>query len=134
MAELFRLEIATPERRLVDEQVDEAQIPARNGYIGVLAGHAPLLAELGTGFLSYHAGSRRWRLAVHRGFVEVLPGHVRVLADAAEKAEDIDVERARREMEQARQQLANPALGVDPAMSLEAIDRARAWLDAADRK
>src|SRR5574340_313127 len=107
MPELFRLELATPERRLVDEQVDEAQIPARNGYIGVLVGHAPLLAELGTGVLSYHAGSRRWHLAVHRGFVEVLPDHVRVLADAAEKAEDIDVDRARREMEQAQQQLVN---------------------------
>jgi len=134
MGDLFELEVATPERLMVREQVEEAQIPACNGYIGVLAGHAPLLAELGTGFLSYHAGGRRWYLAVHRGFLEVLPDRVRVLADAAEKAEEIDAERARRDMLEAEQQLFNASLGVDPAAALETINRAKARLEAAAHK
>lgn len=134
MPDLFELEVATPERLLVREQVDEVQIPGANGYLGVLAGHAPLLGELSTGFLSYHAGERRWYVAVHGGFVEVLPDRVRVLADAAEKAEEIDVERARRAIARAEQQLVNPALGVDPAQALEAVQRARTRLETAAHK
>ncbi len=86
MAETFLLEVATPERRLVAEQAAEAQIPAANGYVGILPGHAALLAELGTGALSYTAGGRRRSLTVSGGWLEVASDHVRVLADAAEEA------------------------------------------------
>ena len=94
MAETFELEIATPERLLVREQVMEAQIPLVNGYIGVLAGHSPLLGEVGAGDLTYLAEGRRRHLAVTGGWVEVLASHVRVLADKAEKADEIDLTRA----------------------------------------
>jgi F-type H+-transporting ATPase subunit epsilon len=131
MAETFDFEIVTPERQLVKEQVEEAQIPARNGYLGVLPGHAPLLSELGTGYLYYVIGGKRNYFSVHGGFLEVLPDRVKVLANGCERADEIDVERARRALERAQQELVNPALGVDPAVALAAIARAQARLDAA---
>ena len=131
MAETFEFQIVTPERQLVKEQVEEAQIPGANGYLGVLPGHAPLLSELGTGYLYYVIGGRKNYYSVHGGFLEVLPDRVKVLANAAERADEIDVERARRAMERAQQELINPALGVDPGVALAAIARAQARLDAA---
>ena len=94
MAETFDLEVATPERLVLREAVTEAQIPAKGGYIGVLPGHAPLLSELGTGYASYVADGKKYYLAIHGGFVEVLPDKTRVLGTAVEKAEEIDVQRA----------------------------------------
>ncbi|HWB87382.1 MAG TPA: F0F1 ATP synthase subunit epsilon [Bryobacteraceae bacterium] len=134
MANLIDLEVATPERELVREMVEEVQIPAKDGYIGVLPGHAPLLAELGAGFLRYKAGERPRYLSVAGGFLEVLPDHVRVLADVAEPAEEIDVERARKALERAEESLINPSLGVDPAVALAAMERAQARLAAAEQK
>jgi F-type H+-transporting ATPase subunit epsilon len=134
MPDTIELEVATPERQLVHEHVAEVTVPAKNGYIGILPGHAPLLAELNTGVMHYTAGGRRWYMAVHGGFLEVLPDHVRVLATAAEKTDEIDVERARRALERAQAQAINPALGVDPAGALEAIHRAEARLEAASRR
>jgi len=135
MAEGIELEIATPERELVREQVDEVQLPGKAGYMGILPGHAPLVSELGTGFLSYSAGGGKPRyLAVHGGFVEVLPEQVRVLADLAERAEEIDIERARRAFQRAQEELANPSLGVDPAVALAAMQRAEARITAAEGK
>ena len=134
MGDTFELEVTTPERLLIRENVSEAQIPAKNGYIGVLPGHAPLLSELGTGFMYYVAGGRRRYFALHGGFVEVLPDRVRVLANIGERAEEIDVERARKARERAEGELINPALGVDPAVALAAIQRAEARLEAAAHK
>lgn len=131
MAETFEFEIVTPERQLLKEQVEEAQIPGRDGYLGVLPGHAPLLTELGTGFMYYVIGGRRTYFSVHGGFAEVLPDRVRLLANACERADEIDVERARRALDRAQQELVNAALGVDPAAALAAIARAQARLDAA---
>jgi len=131
MAETFELEVATPERELVKDQVEEAQIPGKNGYLGVLAGHAPLLTELGTGFMYYVIGGKRRYLSITGGFAEVLSDRVRILADASERAEEIDVERARQARERAQQQLLNAALGVDPAAALAAIARAESRLEAA---
>jgi len=86
MADTFILEVATPERLLLREQVGEAQIPAANGYVGILPGHAALLAELGAGTLSYSTGGHRRCLSVEGGWLEVADDHVRVLADRAEEA------------------------------------------------
>jgi len=86
MADSFLLEVATPERLWVRERVREAQIPCRNGYIGVLPGHAALLSELGSGRLSYAGESGSGSLRISGGWVEVLDDHVRVLADEAEAA------------------------------------------------
>lgn len=126
----LELEIATPDRLLVSEPVTDVQIPAKNGYLGVLPGHARMLSELGTGFLSYAADSRRRYLSVHGGFVEVTPERVRILANMAERAEEIDVERAREALRNAQQQLANPDVGVDPAVALATIESAEARLQA----
>ena len=134
MADSFDLEVATPERLLVKEQVEEAQIPAKEGYLGVLPGHAPLLSQLGTGFLSYSVGGRKRYLSIHGGFVEVLPEQVRVLANTAERAEEIDVDRARQDLARAQEQVMNPALGVEPAVALEEAAAAQARIDAAEKK
>lgn len=131
MAETFLLEVATPDRLLVSEQVTEAQIPASNGYIGILAEHAPLLAELGTGVLSFVSGGQLKKLSVSGGYVEVQPRHVRVLADVAETAEEIDVERALAALRRAEHRLANPGPGVDIARAINALRRAQARLAAA---
>jgi len=134
MADQIDLEIATPERLLVKEQVNEIQIPGKGGYLGILPGHAPLLSQLGTGFLSYTAGNRKRYLSVHGGFVEVLPNQVRVLANIAERAEEIDVERARKDLQAAHEQVMNPSLGVDPAVALESMASAQARIDAAENE
>lgn len=134
MAELLDLEVVTPERQLVHEHVTEVQLPGKDGYMGILTGHAALLGALGIGFLTYVAAGRRRYISVHAGFVEVFEDHVRVLADAAERAEEIDIERARTALRRAQEQVINPALGVDPAMALAALQRAQARLAVAEHK
>jgi F-type H+-transporting ATPase subunit epsilon len=134
MGEALDLEIVTPERLLVKEQVADVQIPGKNGYLGILPGHAALLSELGTGFLSYTIGGKKRFLSVQGGFVEVLSDHVRVLAHVAERAEEIDVEKARQDLKKAEEWLGNPALGVDPAMALDAVALAQARIAAAEQE
>ncbi|HLY19706.1 MAG TPA: F0F1 ATP synthase subunit epsilon [Bryobacteraceae bacterium] len=134
MPEMLSLEIVTPERLLVREDVNAVQVPAATGYLGILPGHAPLLAELGTGYLNYEAGGKRWFLAVHGGYLEVLADHVRLLATGAERAEEIDIERARAALQRAQEQVFNASLGVDPAAALNAMQRAQARLDAAAQR
>src|SRR5262245_15533582 len=99
MPDELELEVATPDRLLVQEHTSEVQLPGKNGYMGILPGHAPLLSELGTGFLTWVAGGRKIALSLQGGFVEVLPGNVRVLANIAERAEEIDIERARADLQ-----------------------------------
>jgi F-type H+-transporting ATPase subunit epsilon len=130
MPDLIELEVATPERLMVKENVADVQIPGKDGYLGILPGHAALLDILGTGVLSYGVGGRRRSLSVQGGFIEVLPEHVRVLANLAERAEDIDVERARADLKLAQEQVGNPALGVEPAVALDAMALAQARIDA----
>ena len=134
MADTLELEVATPERELVREQVSDVQVPGKHGYMGILPGHAPLLGLLGIGTLTYTVGNKKHHLSVHNGFLEVLDDHVRVLADCAERAEEIDLERARRALQRAQEAGVNPALGVDPAAALEAMARAQARLETAGQK
>jgi len=134
MAETLELRVATPERELVNEQVSEVQLPGRSGYMGILPGHAALVGRLGTGTLTYVASGRKRCLAVHGGFVEVAEDHVRVLADAAESQEDIDLARAKRAYQRSLEESVNPALGVDPAVALAALARAQARIDAVENK
>src|SRR5688572_32321067 len=88
------LQIVTPERMLVQAQVDEVEIPGAEGYFGVLPGHTPLLAALAVGELWYRQGQEKTYLFVVHGFAEVLPDRVSILAQVAERPEEIDVERA----------------------------------------
>jgi F-type H+-transporting ATPase subunit epsilon len=135
MADSLELEIATPERQLVREQVSDVQIPGKDGYLGILPGHAALLGLLGAGALSYAVGSglRRY-LAINGGFLEVLEDHVRVLADSAERAEDINVERAKSDLQRAQEQLGSTAPDADPDVALAALNHAQARIDAAEHR
>ncbi len=84
MADTFQLEVATPDHLFVDEQVTMAELPGKEGYMGILPGHAPLLSALGAGTLTYAVGGSQKVLKIDGGFVEVFDNHVHVLADHAE--------------------------------------------------
>jgi F-type H+-transporting ATPase subunit epsilon len=109
----LKLEVVTPERLLVSAQVDEVQLPGSEGYFGVLPGHTPLLATLQVGELWYRSGSEKHYLAVAFGFAEVLPDRVTVLAQLAERPEDIDVPRAEAARKRAEERIARPAADDD---------------------
>jgi F-type H+-transporting ATPase subunit epsilon len=106
----LQLEIVTPEKRLVSEVVDEVVLPGSEGYLGVLPGHAPLLTGLAIGELVYRRGNVRHYLSIASGFAEVLPARVSVLAEIAERAEEIDRTRA----EKARDRALGRLRGRDP--------------------
>src|SRR5919106_3855773 len=105
----IELQIVTPDRMLVREQVDEVQIPGADGYFGVLPGHTPLLASLTVGELWYRKGQEKTYLSIAFGFAEVLPDRVTILARLAERAEDIDVERAETARRRAEERLTHKA-------------------------
>jgi F-type H+-transporting ATPase subunit epsilon len=132
MADTFTLEVVTPTRLIVRETVREAQIPVLGGYIGVLPGHTPLLAGMGIGELSYHVGERVHSCTAIGGFVEALGDRVIVLADRAERAEEIDVPRAQAALDRAQKRLATPNdPNVDWKRAKEALDRAQIRLQVA---
>ena len=134
MPETFALEIATPERLMIAERASEAQIPAKDGYIGVLPGHAPLLSELGVGTLTYTVDGRARTVVVSGGFLEVLPDFVRILANAAELPPEIDRSRAEASLKRAQERLNAPAsAGVDVARALNALRRAQARVAASQQ-
>jgi F-type H+-transporting ATPase subunit epsilon len=107
------LEVVTPERLLVREPVDEVQLPGAEGYFGVLPGHTPLLATLQVGELWYRVGQEKHYLAVAFGFAEVIPDRVTVLAQLAERPEDIDVPRAEAARKRAEERIARPQDDID---------------------
>ena len=107
------LQIVTPDRLIVQEQVDEVEIPGSEGYFGVLPGHTPLLASLAVGELWYRKGQEKFYLSLAFGFAEVLPDRVTILARLAERAEDIDVERAEEARRRAEQRLSQSASDFD---------------------
>jgi F-type H+-transporting ATPase subunit epsilon len=109
----IQLHIVSADRSLVNETVDEVEIPGADGYFGVLPGHTPLLALLGTGELWYRQGSDKVYLSISFGFAEVQPDRVTILAQIAEKAEDIDVARAEAAKKRAEERLAQAAADVD---------------------
>ncbi|MFN7982022.1 MAG: F0F1 ATP synthase subunit epsilon [Vicinamibacterales bacterium] len=109
----FKLQIVSADRSLVDETVDEVEIPGAEGYFGVLAGHTPLLALLGTGELWYRQGSAVTYLHIAGGFAEVQPDRVTILAQNAERAEEIDVARAEAAKKRAEERLASPHPDMD---------------------
>jgi len=135
MADTFDIEIATPERLLAREKAIRAQIPAKDGYIGVLPDHAALLSELGIGALTYTTpGDHRFSFAISGGFLEILDNVVRVLSDVAEKGHEIDVTQAEQDLKRAQDAMVNPALGIDIASALIAARHAQARIDAARKE
>ena len=107
------LEIVTPDQLLVRDEVDEVQVPAAEGYMGILPGHTPLLAMLKVGELWYRKGSEKFYFSIAFGFVEVLPARVTVLAQVAERPEGIDRERAERARRRAEERLTKPTTEID---------------------
>lgn len=135
MADRLRLELATPTRLVVSEEADEVVVPGIDGYFGVLPGHASLLALLGVGEVTYRAGRTERYLAVSGGFAEVGPNRVTILAETAERPEEIDPARARAARERAEGRLA--ARGgdeVDYPRALSALARAQVRLQVAGRR
>jgi len=110
------LEIVTPDKSIAREDVDEVELPGFEGYLGVLPGHTPLLATLKVGELWYRIGAEKHYLAIAFGFVEVLPDRVTILAQIAERAQDIDIERAEAAKRRAEERLAAAAV---PDMDFE---------------
>ncbi len=132
MAETFQLEIVTPDKLVVKEVAEEAQIPGKNGYLGVLPGHAPLITELGVGEISYRTPGGTRHLAVAWGFAEVLPDKVTILAETAERADEIDKERARKARDRAEQRLKEGG-EVDYDRAAAALQRAETRLEVAEK-
>jgi F-type H+-transporting ATPase subunit epsilon len=133
MADTLKLQIVTPDKRLVDEDVEQVQMPGRRGYLGILPQHAPLITELGPGELSYTQSGKTSYLAVSWGFAEVLPDKVTVLADAAERPEDIDVKRAQEAKTRADEALRKQDPELDYDATLLAQRRAEVRLEVAGR-
>jgi len=126
LPEAIELIVVTPERQLLRETVVEVTIPGLDGELGILPGHAPLMTELGQGELSYQQAttSQPVYLAIHRGFAEVLPDRVTVLAETAERAEEIDLARAEAAKARAEKRLASNDTNVDWDRAIVALERA----------
>jgi len=105
MAEKIQLEVVTPERRVLAEPVDMVTVPGLGGELGILPGHTPLISQLQTGVLTYGQDGKSSQLLVSGGFVEVRDDHVSVLAEVAERPEEIDAARARLSRERLEKQL-----------------------------
>lgn len=133
MPDTFQLEIVTPEKMVVRDTAEELQIPGRNGYIGVLPGHAPLITELGAGEIAYKSGGQSHRFALAWGFAEILPDRVTVLAETVEPAEEIDANRARQSLNEAEESLKSAHTEEDFTQALGKISRAQARLEVAQK-
>jgi F-type H+-transporting ATPase subunit epsilon len=133
MTDTFKLEIVTPEKKVVHTAAEEMQIPGKNGYLGILPGHAPLITELAVGEITYRENSTEQRLAVAWGFAEVLPDKVTILAESAERPSEIDVARAGESKERAEQRLTSGDANVDVERSLDALHRAETRLEVAGK-
>jgi F-type H+-transporting ATPase subunit epsilon len=132
MAGTIQLEIVTPERLVVNDTADDVQIPGKSGYLGILPGHAPLITELAVGEIAYRRAGQTRRLAVAWGFAEVLSERVTILAETAEKADEIDVSRAQAAKQRAEEELrkAGPAGNTEAQAALE---RAKTRLEVAGK-
>ena len=109
LPENIELQVVTPERHVLSESVQWVEMPGKDGYLGILPGHAPLLTELGIGLLTYRKGEASKILTVIQGYAEVLPDRVVVLAELSERAEEIDVKRAETAAAQAQAKLEQAA-------------------------
>ena len=133
MASQLTLSVVTPEHEIVRAQVDEVELPGTEGYFGVLPGHTAMLATLTVGRLTYRQGTERHTMAVAFGFAEVLPDRVTVLAQMAERAEDIDVTRATSARDRAAARLSRLESDLDYERARTALDKATLRLEIASR-
>ena len=134
MSDTFQLEIVTPAKLMVKDAAEEAQIPGLSGYLGILPGHAPLITELAVGVITYKASGTTHMLSVAWGFAEVLPDKVTILAEAAERPQEIDVARAQEAKNRAEALLKSNDPKVDYARAEDALQRAETRLSVAKEK
>ena len=134
LPETIELQVVTPERHVLQETVHSVEIPGKEGYMGILPGHAPLITELGIGILGYRKGTEVKLLTVIHGYAEVLPDRVIVLAELSERAEEIDYERAKAAHERAQTELAKAGVGTEQWQQERlATERAVIRMEAATR-
>ena len=134
MADTFQLEIVTPEKMVVRDSAEELKIPGKNGYLGILPGHAPLITELGAGGINYRSGGQIRRYAVAWGFAEVLPDKVTILAETVEPAAEIDVARAQQDLAKAEEALKNAHTETEFETYTGRVRRAQARIEVAQGK
>ena len=134
MADTFQLEIVTPEKMVVRDSAEEMQIPGKNGYLGILPGHAPLITELGVGEITYRNAGVSHSLSVAWGFAEILPEKVTVLAEAAERPGEIDVSRAEKAKQRAEAALNQGKTEEDFQRANGDLHRAETRLEVAEKK
>ncbi len=133
MAGTFQLQIVSADRSIVNETVDEIQVPGSEGYFGVLPGHTPLLALLGTGELWFRRGSETSYVSLSGGFAEVQPDRVTILAQLAERADEIDIARAEAAKRRAEERLSRPTMDVDSERARVALLKSLIRLQVATR-
>ena len=134
MADTFQVEIVTPDRKVVEDRATEMQLPGKGGYLGILPGHAPLITELAVGEIGYKDEQGKIkRLACAWGFAEVLPNKVTILAEVAEKAEEIDLARAQKAKEAAEAALKAPKPDTDTAAAESELQRAETRITVAGK-
>jgi len=131
LADTFQLEIVTPEKMIVRDVAEEMQIPGKGGYLGILPGHAPLITELAVGEITYRNGASTHYLSVAWGFAEVLPEKVTILAESAERAEEIDAKRAQEAKRRAESQLTTSNTEEEFKQADAALQRADTRLEVA---
>ena len=129
----IELQIVTPDKMLVRTQVDEVEVPGTEGYFGVLPGHTPMLASLAVGELWYRQGQEKTFLSIAFGFAEVLPERVTILAQLAERAEDIDPARAEEARKRAEARLGEPKSEIDYERARAALAKSLTRLQVATR-
>ena len=129
----LQLQIVSADRSLVNETVDEVEIPGAEGYFGVLPGHTPLLAVLGAGELWYRQGPDKHYMVIAFGFAEVLPDRITILAEIAERADDIDLVRAEAAKKRAEERLARPTVDMDAERARIALLKSLIRLQVATR-
>ena len=134
MADTFQLEIVTPEKMVVKDVAEELQMPGKNGYLGILPGHAPLITELAVGEITYRNGSDVHHLSVAWGFAEVLPDKVTILAETCEKPDEIDIARAKEAKQRAEDRLKSSNPEVDFGRAEDALHRAETRIEVAEKK
>jgi F-type H+-transporting ATPase subunit epsilon len=130
----IHLSVVTPERKLIEENVDEIVLPGGEGYLGVLPGHAPLLTSLKVGELTYKLGGRTLSCFIAWGFAEILPDRVSVLADIGERPEDVDLQRAKAARERAEQRLKGGAADTDFERAKIALEKALIRMQVAAKR
>lgn len=134
MADTFQIEIVTPDKMVVKDVAEEMQIPGKNGYLGILPGHAPLVTELAVGEITYRKGGAAHYLSVAWGFAEVLPDKVTILAETAERPDEINVGRAQAAKQRAEEEFKSGKTEDDFTHAEDALKRAQTRLDVAQKK